>query len=239
MNDLTLPASLAAELADLKRRLANLERSSALSVSAIQDGRLRILDGDNVEVGRLGKLEDGTYGVAFLDADGAERVRLGQRGGGEFGIAALNDEGTITFDVGNEGLTRPAIMLPISAVGSTSIVVTNATFTDTYQTFFGAVTHDALRLEVLVQTAVGTTAEVRLTESAGLAQTSAVAIPSGNNSVRTQFNWAPGWTVGDLLNIQVKVQARRTSGAGNVNVYIPDYAFLAGASLIGATATGV
>jgi hypothetical protein len=68
VSDPTLPSDLASEMRDLKRRLDNLERSSALNSAAIRDGSLRILDDTNAEMGRIGLLADGvSYGINLVD----------------------------------------------------------------------------------------------------------------------------------------------------------------------------
>jgi hypothetical protein len=67
MIDPALPPSFAAEWEDMKRQIRALQTSSSLRSASIQDGRLRVLDGDGAETVRLGKMEDGSYGLNVTD----------------------------------------------------------------------------------------------------------------------------------------------------------------------------
>jgi hypothetical protein len=69
--DPTLTPSLAAEMADLRRRLDTLERTTPLKSAAVRDGRVRFLDTAGNERVVLGVLGGGLYGVRVLDALGA------------------------------------------------------------------------------------------------------------------------------------------------------------------------
>lgn len=98
-------------------------------------------------------------------------------------------------------------------------VVTSATFVPTAHWNLPAAYSEVLNAWVVVTTDVGTTADVRLSEFYGGAVTSALAIPGGANNFAT-FEWLHGRHLGDEI-CEFRIEAKRTGGTGNVNVYSP------------------
>lgn len=83
------PASLAAELADLRRRLLDLERGSRTGNTAITQGALIARDSNGDERARFGQLVDGTFGVSAQNivlTDGTGQAL--SLGGSFFGVAS-------------------------------------------------------------------------------------------------------------------------------------------------------
>lgn len=74
-----------------------------------------------------------------------------------------------------------------------------------------------------VSTDSGTTGEIRLTEFFGQAPnapTTAISLPAASSG-NVQFNWLHGMELYALLDTYFVIEARRTGGAGNVNVGYP------------------
>ena len=94
--DPTLPASLKAELNDLKRRLANLERSPRLATATVGSGGLKSADFD-------GDLESGTAGTAGWGLSGAT------------GDAIFNDIVLRGGIIGDDALTSPVKPIAVNA----------------------------------------------------------------------------------------------------------------------------
>lgn len=202
MADPRLPATLADELATLKRRLAALERKAANTI------------GLNTMTGSL-SVEDST---------GVERARLGDLGGNRSGIIAGNNPsggGNDTFFMVSElGLEVPYIPLQVMRANE-YIVVTSGTFLGVWDFQAPIITTRAIHVDVVVSPDAGTNAEVRV-NAVGLASTSAKAVPGGTANIHT-FDWelpAGPFVLGAGPYV-FHVEVRRTSGAGNVYVYQP------------------
>jgi len=121
----------------------------------------------------------------------------------------------------------------------TWLACTSATFVTVWEFPLGRIVNDALQVYVTVLPADATTAgEVRLRV---LGQTSAVqTIPAG---IQTQAQW--NWLVPTMADYQgtagsiVQIQACRTAGVANLQVYDPDVALQCSGFSINATVTGV
>jgi hypothetical protein len=108
------------------------------------------------------------------------------------------------------------------------IPVTSATFTSTQASQPWLIVLDRIMkvgFSILIpfKTDVGTTGEVRLNELLGLVPggpTSAISLPA-NTSGNVQFNWLHGMTPYTTFDCYLLIEARRTAGAGNVNIGFP------------------
>lgn len=122
---------------------------------------------------------------------------------------------------------------------NTLVTVTDAAFTGAWEFRMGQVITDAVSVRVIVSTQVGTTAEVRLREVQNGWTTDAVTVPAAS-SEQCAFDW----TIPNLdLYLGgpaplIYVEARRTAGAGNVFVYLPQVVLQAPSYDIGATSNG-
>jgi len=97
--------------------------------------------------------------------------------------------------------------------------VTSATFVPTAHWNLPAAYSEVLNAWVVVTTPAGTTGEIQLHEFYSGASTDPIVVPASANNF-AQFEWLHGVPLGsDICEFQVR--ARRTSGAGDVNVYSP------------------
>jgi hypothetical protein len=214
----------------MESRLANLERSPRLQASSIGEGGLTVTDGGRIQVEGGAIVVRNTAGtVVGVLGDG--------NGDGVSGlqVAADNTAPVLTVTE-NEGIVQPILPLPMTRTAPE--VVTSASFAATHEHRLQAATGNAIRLEAAIGTDVGTTAEARIRLAAGSDTYSAVqSVPSGSAPTLIWAWSAPSLIVGAGTYL-VQLEVRRTSGAGNVYVYPPG-AGMTGASLIGATTTGV
>jgi hypothetical protein len=214
VSDPTLPPSLAAEIADLQRRLNNLERSQRLPFSSTRGGAFVFLDSNlnhrldmgSVAVdGSIGNGDTTPYGV-FIRGDG---------GGFVVGTRA-----------GDRGLIAPNI--PMNMHDPFSKVVTSGTFVSLYESICFFPAHQVVHVQAAVIVDAGTVGEVKLVEGFTSTATSVLNLPAGTNS-RLDFEWLHPASVGlydsqavTTTALWVQMHVRRVSGAGNVTVYYPD-----------------
>jgi hypothetical protein len=229
VSDPVYPASLDREVAELRRRLDNLERSTSLNSAAIQDGSLSVLDASNNSRLVIGKTN----------------------ASGVYGIKANNTSGTVVFEVNSAGLSRPLIPLATTNPYNAVIDVTAGAYDRTWIASTGAVSQDAVWCNLYLGSDVGTTGSVRLkcdirttplVASATFTSYSvALAIPSGYGEPKT-VKFAPGWPVNaggtDVGFVYITVEAYRTGGAGNVAIWQPTGIFQVGMTDIGLGTSG-
>lgn len=229
-NDPTLSPSLAAELADLKRRLDNLERSPKVPFSSTRGGVF-----------------------SFLDEDGNLRFALGNETGLDgsingittvYGAFGHGDGNAIAFALreGDRGLTYPIFPVPLHDV--VSKVVTSGSFVGLWECNVDFPALEVLNIRGAVQSDVGTTGELRIVDSFSGINTNVLTIPSNTNSAYS-FEWIHPASVGlyddrpRLGGLALAVHARRTGGAGNLTVFQPSTAELTSIFLVpSATSTG-
>lgn len=213
--DPTLPPSLAAELADLKRRLANLERSPSIPFSSARGGVFTYLDETGKPRFELGNVNL----VAGLQVPADQPYGVFARGD-DAGIALMLREG-------NRGLVSP--LLPVPFVNRDGgVTVTSATFVETHQSWVLFPAHEVIKVQVTVDCPAATTAEVRLINFATDETTNAFTVPANTSQVVT-FDWLfSDVSVGlydqhahTAVDMTCVLQARRASGAGNVIVHTP------------------
>lgn len=216
MSDPTLPPSLAAEIADLKRRLNNLERSQRLPFSSTRGGAFLFLDDNGQPRMTLGNVAlDGSVGGVLA----------------AYGLMLRGDQGAIVLmtRAGDDGIVYPELPVPIWDPGEPNKDTTSATFVSMWEARWDFPPSDVYRCEGFVASAVGTTGEMRLV--IGATATSVLAIPAAANNTYS-FDWIhpaptglydPSSTEGSLV---VSIQARRTGGAGAVGVRRPHLSVL-------------
>ena len=124
-----LPESILSTIADLERRLVNLERSPQLTSASIKDGALVVLDAAGVVRIKIGK--DGTdYGIKVYDAAGANPVSLAQLGFGQAYAEVVPEESTTSTSFVDLATPGPSITVPIGPSGR-AIVLGGAYMTST------------------------------------------------------------------------------------------------------------
>jgi hypothetical protein len=101
------------------------------------------------------------------------------------------------------------------------------------------VTADAVQIQLAVGADAATTGEVRITTNVSGSPISAVLSVPASTAAAYEWKWkVPGMILG-TGPITFQIQARRVTGAGNINVYPPTQMHETTAATIGATATGV
>lgn len=215
------PRQLAEEIRELRREIDELKSRNPMAAGAIvRDGSLIFTDdtGDDHRV-RVGRLPGGSYGFQVLDGDGT----------------------TERFRADEDGLHVPylqASFIPVvnDLTDTRLCVVTSGSFAAYYRAQFGQVTHKGVGIRVICSTDVGTTAEFRiLSPSGGTGNTDSVAVASGG-SVAQSFDWLHGLNL-TAGPVYFDVECRRTSGAGNAYIWLPNDAIMRTPG--GCTLTGV
>lgn len=216
MADPTLPPSLAADLADLKRRLNNLERSQRLPFSSTKGGVFLFLDND----GNVRRAEGNVSDAGQPDPAAA------------YGFFLFGDQGglLVAQKTGDKGLTYPNQKLALH--DPTGRAVTSGSFITLWEDYVSQPVHEVISVEVAVTMPGGTTGELRLFDNLTNTATSAAAVDS--NTAFVNFEWLHPSGVGAFAtrnpspdgnrfqaNLQVAFQARRTAGAGVVTVFAP------------------
>lgn len=129
MGNPILPDDLLARIADLERRIRQLEATSRLAVSSIKEGTLQILDANGIVRVKIGK--DGTdYGVKVYDAAGANPVSLAQLGFGQGYAEVIPEESTTSTSFVDLATTGPSVPVTIGPSGR-AIVLGGAYMTST------------------------------------------------------------------------------------------------------------
>lgn len=220
------PEDLGRVLADFERRIRTLETAQRLTKASITDDAgnelvrfdrtgIRIFDATGV----LHSLLD-TLGIRVFDDAGVQRAFLGNLdGAGNFGVEVRDPAGGVRFRGDNDGLRDPYLALaPFDLTDFKPI--TAAAFVDVGY-YFQAENISHIGLYVWMQAAgdAATTGEIRIKNVTSGAVTTAHAVPAGA-ATQKQFRWLHGATLG-TGPVVFAVQARRTGGAGNVNVYHP------------------
>lgn len=198
----------AAELRDLRRRIEALERANKLLASSIVGGSLIVKDDDAVEIVRLGRLVSGFDGLRVQTA-ALEPV-----------LEADQERGTVV----------PWLMSPWYGSTGWSLITTSATMQTLWETATELLFSYSVLFRVRVKCAAATTGEIQIVH----AQTSTVmggttkAIPAASDAFY-EFRYIHGISMNSGPHT-FQLQARRTSGAGNVEVYNP-YPFSYGANM--------
>lgn len=219
------PDNLESIVADLLRRVGDLETAERLTNAAMTDGRIRV-----------------------LDSAGTVRLEIGLLSTGEFGINAFNADGVRTFTVGDNGLVRPAMILaPFDTFDlAPPRSTTGASFGSLFQANAPFVVADGFAMSVNVGSDVGTTGELRvqIVSASGNVTSSVFSITSGlggggGGTGPKVLKWTHGLTLGQNdLTVGVQVQLRRTGGAGNVYAAVPTYVYFVDSEEFGCTGAG-
>lgn len=168
----------------------------------------------------------GPTGLRMYDADTEQRVHIGQISSGRYGVLVLDADGTTPrFQVDEAGIRSPYMAAPFVTAEDDYKAVTSGTFVVAHRAQIEQITSEGLYVWVTASTAVGTTGEMRLRNVGTGAVTDAVSIPSGSSGTVQQFRWLHGAQL-SAGPVTFEVQARRTAGAGDVNIYRPPGAWM-------------
>ena len=211
--DRALAAAVSAEeqrqlqfLSALKQRVTALESQQNF---AIQDGagHIRI---------KGGLQADGSYGLWMFENAGNVLLRIGDQGDGTLGIAVHDSSGNTSFLADNLGPALPQLAVPTRVLAQFT-PVTSGTFVSVTAGTIELLLHNAVRTRITWANDAGTTGEVRIREVGSGATTSAVATGAGTSG-DVDFHWLHGQTLFTDPHVFV-LEARRTGGAGNCNIY--------------------
>lgn len=230
MTDPLGPESLELRLREMERRLMELETSQRAAYTSILDdaGVVRVkltrsgLTFYDASGNIITTLDD--LGLRVFDSAGVLRARLGYLDGSAgYGVRVHGASNEQLFEANDDGLRYPALNSPwipqLTAFNGIYTPVTDAAFVNVYQAEFSQITHLGFAATIVCTSDAGTTGEFRLSADAG-GTTSAVTVPSGSAGTMQLFEWLHGLTLATGPT-SFRVQAKRTGGAGNVNVYLP------------------
>ena len=215
---------------DLEQRLRNLEQAvydglfnRTLRNSVLPEGSVEILKAGNLVL----RLD--ADGLSVLDATGTLRVRVGYiDASAGYGVKVLSPASGTLFNATDDGLRFPALNTPwipqIGAFTGLLTPITSASFVNVYQAEWSQITHLGFASTVVCTSDAGTTGEFRISADAG-GTTSSVTIPAASAGTSQAFEWLHGLGL-NTGPTSFRVQARRTGGAGNINVYLPARASL-------------
>lgn len=199
MGEVAVNPTLQAMFREIDRRLRALESAPQLQNSSLTGGSIVALNDVNQRVAEFGALVGGDYGFAVNEA-------LSLR--------------TLMLVTDAEGWTVP-VWQHAWRSASASVTVTSGTFTPVYRTVIPVPMSTVIATQVTVITDAATTGELRLTIE-GVTSTSVKTLPA-NVQTDTSFAWAHGRDIGlGAAPMSMMVEARRTSGAGNVYVFAPN-----------------
>jgi hypothetical protein len=205
---------------DLERRLEALERGERMPYTSQRGGTFELLDDQGRPVFYFGTYTRGAgtgYGVLAEVPDGAGP-----------GTAPS------VFEVDDDGLEAPFLELMVG-LPNQFVAVTGGAFATIWEGAAGLTVARAVQVSYNVGVDAATTGEVRVV--AGSRTSSAVNCPGGAFTQGVFNLLLPDNSIGSGPLI-VNLQARRTAGAGNVNVYRPRMS-QAGNDGIDATVTGL
>lgn len=201
------PARRSDELADIRRRLDNLERSPKTYNAGVV-GRFRVIDvpedPEGTEVARLGRLYDGL----------ADTGDIGIR------VRSPSLDKRLLQASRQYGLTEPHLAYPWRDP-AVSKGVTSATFAAIWLCTIDRMEAMQVRIGVRIVVPAATTAEVRCSEAGGASSSTLVKVLAASTDATHVVLWAhvQGLTARDT---DITVEVRRASGAGTVLVYEPE-----------------
>lgn len=205
------PDTMARWMADMERRMRTQEtatRAASTSISAAGGLELVRLDREGIKV---------------FDATGTRRVTIGlvDPANDRYGVIIYDADGVAArFWVDERGILTPYLAAPLVAASGEAEAVTSAVFVKTHSAQFEIISHLGIYCWVTALSDAATTGEMRLRNTATGAFTNAVSIPAGSAGTVQQFRWLHGSAL-DTGPVVFEVQARRTAGAGNINIYRP------------------
>lgn len=240
--------NLAQQVAELKKRVADLESGNRIGSTAIDQGNLVVSSGASINVlrptddgiiARIGDLQDlGIWGISVHNPNpvfpvtnpmfsvGASDVD-GIFPAGQ--INMLDSRGNFIFSLGFPfGIDDPMMahnFIPTANISTPSLSTTSATFAGLW-TVYGYTMHPYINVSYVIQNDVGTTSEVRLRDAVNSNPTTdPTSWGSGAYSFGTIYYehkspFTPGGEPFAGMLFQTDLEVRRVSGAGTVRVQV-------------------
>jgi len=225
-NDIVLPPSFAAEINDLKARIASLERAAPKLTSS-----------------------------SVSDAAGVKRLEIGAisnpvTGSDDFGLIVRESGGSEVLVVGNDGLVTPGVNAQILSPDSIDLIP-DTSWGTSWRFYFWGITADAVLLhhQVAAQADV-TSAEMRLQsyslnlDGSGtgvLATSSTRSVTTGGAFNTYQWAWLHGVDLDDEKGLLIELQMQVTGSSGSANALRsvePRFGIQSGSDAISATSAG-
>lgn len=214
--DPSFSPSLAAEIIDLKRRLDNLERSPSLPFSSARGGAFFYFDdssGPRWAMGNIHVTADGNVGTSEQDV---------------YGVVGFGDSSSagLFLRQGQRGLAYPGLSFTFHDY-QVFKAITSGAFVPVWNVQLDQVVGEVVKVVFGVGTDAGTTGDVRLSDAVSGAVTTVASLPA-NSFKFVSYEWLHPATTGLFdsrvrgTRLDLRVDAKRTGGAGNVNVYLPD-----------------
>lgn len=211
-----------AELTDLRRRLTDLERAARMPNTSQRGGTFELLDDQGRPVFYFGTFTRGASPPSY----GVQGVIPGGAGAGS---------SPTVLEIDDDGLEAPYLDLPY-AKASDFVPVTAGAFANIWVGHAALIVARAVAVRLTIGVDAATTGEVRIV--AGGIASAVVNCPGGAFTNPDYAMLLPANSIG-TGPLTVEVQARRTAGAGNVNVYPPIVMAQAGNDGTNATASGL
>jgi hypothetical protein len=216
------------QIADLRKRVADLESGNRVGVTSIDKGALRVKSG-SLEIGTMPQVFFGTgsfsggvsQGWVFRRDTGASVFDLGGTPGDQF-WALRDEQGNVLFGddtASGQGIASPYIPIPFVPASSTvpADTTTSGSFA-TLQTSLYIKQHPKVIVEVLCRASDGTTSgEVQLIKATG--EVLGLFTVTLGAFAFTVFGpvAVPG---AHLAQMELQIQGRRTAGAGTIGARV-------------------
>lgn len=221
--DPVLPASLAKEINELKRRIAALERSNPLQQASAHDGNTTRL-----QVGRISH--------PFSNPIGAD----------DFGLIVRAEDGTPVFMLDSGGPLIPGqtgFIQNGDSSGASAHTHSSGAWTDAqWPLYFVGLTSQVMTVSLAIRCAPGvTTAQARLLTSgigSGDKNSNPITLNCTGNYENYQWHWNNGGDLDPNDIWIINIETRVTGGAGDINVYQPRFAISRSAVAVDTNVTG-
>jgi hypothetical protein len=218
------PDDLVTRLRTLEQRVKELEKARTLHGAVVSGGSFEVRTDDGDVIAKIGKflyedIDVDVYGVAIYRRDGTLQFWSWDRpdGGGYTSIWDESGNAIVADDtVSGQGLARPYVPWTVqkySEVSTPSVVVTFGSFLPTWR-IAGPKQHPYVEVLMVTQSDASTTGEVRLAVG-GVQIGTEQTIAAGENTWRTIIAPVSGAHMGV---VHIDVDARRTSGTGQIRV---------------------
>jgi hypothetical protein len=223
MADPTVSPSLARMLAEYERRIRTLETAAQLGNSSITGGRLRVLTAAGAPVAAFGAdaTDPDAVGSLLYASDGSVLAAFGQvpaLSGGEGVQLGSTANPTFLWNQ-TDGQLRPH-QISVFAPSQGAQIITSGSYVLAHDCWFEKPQTKYLHVRFAVGIDAGVTGEFRMVHVGG-STTNTLSLSSVPGAVFTvELAWAPASLT---INTAAKfrLEARRTAGAANVNVYNP------------------
>lgn len=206
----------------IEERLSVMETQQRLFNTSVKGGAIQVLRDEDAKLAT--NIGVGTYGQADGATRTAETLAFLDAGNNNVSFHLLLDE--------EHGWVTPK--LPLNFVQDTFISTTAADYANIYKTHL-VTTGMVIVVQYLVTCDSGTTGKTRLSLNG---QPSDEITINPTEQKLCKFSWNITGKYGFGNNLPLRIQAYRVSGAGNVNVYAPDAAYMSALNMRTDATTG-